>query len=170
MESTAEFERPFGNLVAVQWFAQAAMRLLGKHAQRACVHTGALLGELLQCRVRLPRVGRPEMGDDSLGLDAARRQLDRDVPLGLPHRLRRAASSRPLGTARSLLSSSGLTTRAHGRTVPRSVPPERPDFDRPELRNRMPGGDLDGLLEAPALDDVEPADRLLRLGERAVRH
>lgn len=26
MQSTAEFERPFGNTVAVQWFAQAAMR------------------------------------------------------------------------------------------------------------------------------------------------
>ena len=34
----------------------------------------------------------------------------------------------------------------------------------------MRGGDLDGLVEAVALEDVEPADRLLRLDERAVRH
>ena len=72
------------------------------------------------------------MGDDALGLDAARRQLDRDVPLGLPHRLRRAASSRALRAARPLLSSSGLSTRAHRRTVPRSVPPEGAHLDRPE--------------------------------------
>jgi hypothetical protein len=32
----------------------------------------------------------------------------------------------------------------------------------------MPGGDLDGLLQAAALEDVEPADRLLGLGERPV--
>jgi acetyl-CoA acetyltransferase len=31
MESTAEFERPFGNLVAVQWFAQAAMCHMHEH-------------------------------------------------------------------------------------------------------------------------------------------
>jgi hypothetical protein len=32
------------------------------------------------------------------------------------------------------------------------------------------GGDVDGLLEAVALEEAEPADRLLRLGERAVGH
>jgi hypothetical protein len=32
----------------------------------------------------------------------------------------------------------------------------------------MSGGDLDGLLEAAALDDVEPAERLLGFGERTV--
>ena len=31
MTSTTEFERPFGNLVAVQWFAQAAMRHMYEH-------------------------------------------------------------------------------------------------------------------------------------------
>ena len=31
MQSTTEFERPFGNLVAVQWFAQAAMRHMHDH-------------------------------------------------------------------------------------------------------------------------------------------
>src|SRR5262245_44420276 len=33
----------------------------------------------------------------------------------------------------------------------------------------MARGDLDSLLEAPALEQVEAADRFLRLGERAVR-
>jgi hypothetical protein len=33
----------------------------------------------------------------------------------------------------------------------------------------VPGSDLDGLLQAVALEDVEPADRLLGLGERTVR-
>jgi acetyl-CoA acetyltransferase len=31
MATVAEFERPFGNLVAVQWFAQAAMRHMHEH-------------------------------------------------------------------------------------------------------------------------------------------
>ncbi len=31
MDSTTEFERPFGNTVAVQWFAQAAMRHMYEH-------------------------------------------------------------------------------------------------------------------------------------------
>ena len=31
METTTEFERPYGNLVAVQWFAQAAMRHMHDH-------------------------------------------------------------------------------------------------------------------------------------------
>ncbi len=31
MDSTTEFERPFGNTVAVQWFAQAAMRHMFEH-------------------------------------------------------------------------------------------------------------------------------------------
>src|SRR5437764_14643764 len=51
-----------------------------------------------------------------------------------------------------------------------SVSPERPGLDGPHLRKRMRSGDLDGLVEAVALEDVEPADRLLRLDERAVRH
>jgi hypothetical protein len=39
----------------------------------------------------------------------------------------------------------------------RSVPPERPDLDRPRLGDRARGRGLDGLLRAAALDDVEPA-------------
>jgi hypothetical protein len=38
----------------------------------------------------------------------------------------------------------------------------------PVLAPGCPAPDLDGLLQAAALDDVEPADRLLRLGERTV--
>src|SRR5215208_3541371 len=49
-----------------------------------------------------------------------------------------------------------------------SSPPERPDLDRPRLGDRVPGRDLDGLLQTAALDDVEPAERLLGLGERTV--
>src|SRR5918999_3195454 len=55
-----------------------------------------------------------------------------------------------------------------GVVYPRSVPPERPDLDRPDLGDRVAGCDLDGLLQAAALDDVEAADRLLGLGERTV--
>jgi hypothetical protein len=33
----------------------------------------------------------------------------------------------------------------------------------------VPGRDLDGLLQAAALDEVEPAHRLFRLRERPVR-
>src|SRR5438874_13569333 len=49
-----------------------------------------------------------------------------------------------------------------------SVAPEWPHLDRSELRDWMAGGDLDCFLEAVALDEVEPADRLLRLRERAI--
>jgi hypothetical protein len=38
----------------------------------------------------------------------------------------------------------------------------------PRLGDGVPGRDLDGLLQAAALDDVEPADRLPGLGERTV--
>ena len=51
----------------------------------------------------------------------------------------------------------------------RSAPPERPDLDRPHLGHRVPRRDLDRLLEAAALEDVEAADDLLGLGERARR-
>ena len=54
--------------------AQPAVRFLRQHAQRACVDAGALLRELLQRGVGLTRVRRPEVGDDALRLDPARRQ------------------------------------------------------------------------------------------------
>ncbi len=44
-----------------------------------------------------------------------------------------------------------------------SVPPEWPGLDRPHLGDRVPGRDLDGLLQTTALEDVESADRLLAL-------
>src|SRR5215213_2223351 len=47
--------------------------------------------------------------------------------------------------------------------------PKRPDLDRAELRNRVPGGHLDGIVEVGALDDVEAPHLLLGLRERAVR-
>src|SRR6478672_5464744 len=50
----------------------------------------------------------------------------------------------------------------------RSAPPERPDLDRAHLGHRVPGRDFDRFLEAAALEDVEAADDLLGLGERAV--
>src|SRR4029453_12806442 len=49
-----------------------------------------------------------------------------------------------------------------------SVSPEGPHLDRPGLGYGMCGRDLDGLVQAAALDDVEPADRLLGLRERPV--
>jgi hypothetical protein len=50
----------------------------------------------------------------------------------------------------------------------RSVPPEWPHFDRPVLGSGVPGRDLNRLVQAAALDDVEPADYLLGLGERTI--
>ena len=46
--------------------------------------------------------------------------------------------------------------------------PERPDLDRPRFGDWVSGRDLNGLVEAVALDDVEPADCLLGLHERTV--
>jgi hypothetical protein len=39
-----------------------------------------------------------------------------------------------------------------------SVPPERPDFDRPRLCDGVRGGDLEGLLQAAALADSSLSD------------
>ena len=74
--------------------AEPAVRLLGEHPQRACVDTGALLGELPQRGVRLPRVRRAEVRDDALGSDAARRQRDRDALLRRPARPAPAVDAR----------------------------------------------------------------------------
>ena len=48
-----------------------------------------------------------------------------------------------------------------------SLSPERTYLDRPDLGDGVPCSDLDSLFEAVALDDVEPTDGLLRLGEGA---
>src|SRR4051812_13115812 len=50
-----------------------------------------------------------------------------------------------------------------------SLLPERPHLERPELRGGVLGGNLDRLVEIPALEQVEPAHLLLGLGERPVR-
>src|SRR4051794_12311293 len=50
-----------------------------------------------------------------------------------------------------------------------SLLPERPHHERPELRGGVLGGNLDRLVEIPALEHVEPADLLLGLGEGPVR-
>src|SRR5262249_35528683 len=49
-----------------------------------------------------------------------------------------------------------------------SVAPEGPNLDRPHASDRMASGNLDCFPEAVAFDDVESADRLLRLREGAV--
>ena len=51
--------------------AEPSVRLLREHAQRPCVDARALLRELLQRGVRLPRVRRPEVRDDALRLRRA---------------------------------------------------------------------------------------------------
>ena len=56
----------------------------------------------------------------------------------------------------------------HGGIVAGSLSPERPDLDRPHLSQRVRGRDLDRLVHAAALDEVEPADHLLGLGKRTV--
>src|SRR5918996_1415936 len=53
------------------------------------------------------------------------------------------------------------------RLVPAQVP-ERPHLDAAQARRRYSLGHLDGLVEVPCLDQVEPAELLLGLGERAV--
>src|SRR5215831_11505253 len=47
--------------------------------------------------------------------------------------------------------------------------PERPQLEGPEPRHRVPGRDLDRLVEVRALDDVESGEVLLGLRVRAVR-
>src|SRR5438067_1676246 len=76
-------------------------------------------------------------------------------------------------SCRSCLTEPALV-RDHGRpaavrgTPASSLPPQRTHLDRAHLGNRVRGRDLDGLLEAAALDQVEAADRLLRRHERTV--
>src|SRR6267378_1298258 len=48
--------------------------------------------------------------------------------------------------------------------------PDRPHFDRADLRRRNPGSDLDRLVQVARLDHVEAGKALLRLGEGAVGH
>src|SRR6266550_5450389 len=62
---------------------------------------------------------------------------------------------------------SAVTAKFTVRTLP-SVSPEWPDLDRPGPSHRVSGRDLDRLLEAAALDDVEPADRLFAFDERTI--
>src|SRR5690349_742438 len=51
-----------------------------------------------------------------------------------------------------------------------SVLDQPPDLDRAEPGDRMTLRDLDRILPGGAIDEVEPRDDLVSLGERAVRH
>src|SRR3974377_2458485 len=46
----------------------------------------------------------------------------------------------------------------------------RADLDAADLRRRNLRGELDGLVEVARLDQIEPGELLLRLGERSVGH
>jgi hypothetical protein len=85
------------------------MRLLREHAQRRREHAAAAIGEELERGVRLPRVRRPEVGDDGLRLEAPGGEDDLrlgDAHVGL-------AAALPLSPARPLLASATLAAR-HG--------------------------------------------------------
>jgi hypothetical protein len=84
-----------------------------------------------------------------------------------------------LAVARIVDSPKNASRHAPSVTLERSVPRcevlaacQFPQSGRtsivPRLGDGVPGRDLDGLLQAAALDDVEPADRLPGLGERTV--
>src|SRR5262245_26138083 len=77
---------------------QAPVRLLREHPQRPGIDARALVRELPQSRMGLPRVRRPEVRDDTLGLDTSRRERDRDPLLGRAHDVGGTAP-RALGTA-----------------------------------------------------------------------
>src|SRR6185312_5186207 len=47
---------------------------------------------------------------------------------------------------------------------------DRPHLDAAHARRRNLGGQLDRLVEVPGIDEIEPGELLLRLGERAVGH
>ena len=83
---------------------EPSVRFLGEHPERPGVDAGALVGELAERRVRLPGVRRAEVGDDTLGREAARRKRDCDPLLSRLHRVRRAAA-RAIGPAGPLLPS-----------------------------------------------------------------
>ena len=93
--------------------SEPSMCFLREHAQRACVDAGALLCELLERGVRLPRVRRPEVGDDPLGLDTPRRQRDGDGALRLAHGLARVPAGCASRAARPLLPATCRTPVAH---------------------------------------------------------
>ena len=57
-----------------------------------------------------------------------------------------------------------------GRRVRGRERPDRPDLDRPAPRGRDLGGHLDRLVDVATVEQVEAAQGLLRLGERAVGH
>ena len=109
--------------------AEAAVRLLREHPERACVDAGPLLRELAQRRVRLAGVRRPEVRDDALGLDAARRKRDRDAALCLAHGLGRAPAAPALGAARPLLPAACRTAVAHLLRLGGSGEPSNPRSD-----------------------------------------
>ena len=47
---------------------------------------------------------------------------------------------------------------------------DRPHLDTPKARRRPPRRDLDGLIQVPGIDQEEPTQLLLGLGEEAVGH
>src|SRR5205809_3857425 len=79
-----------------------------------------------------------------------------------------ALSVDPTARARSILPSQFSATRMLTAFTLASAPPERSHFDGSGLGHRMARGDLDRLLEAAAVDQVEAADRFLRLRKRTV--
>src|SRR5436189_193929 len=61
------------------------------------------------------------------------------------------------------------STRVRSRCRSRAISsPHRPYLDRPSAGDGMLGCDIHGLFEAVALDQVEPAHRLLRLDEGTI--
>src|SRR5437868_2777006 len=98
-----------------------------------------------------------------------RRVRSGSATLSPPRASRGSAGSLKLPSTRSTKSDpdaheAGGTLPPASQCAP-SFSPERPDLDRPRFGDWVSGRDLDGLLQAFAFDDVEPADCLLGLDE-----
>jgi hypothetical protein len=102
---------------------------------------------------------------------AAGIRLDTSVRWRIRDTLRR----RPCPTRRTTRPSPDCP-RASRDASPRTRPaglrlgelPDRSDLDTPQTRRRDSRGHLDGLVQIPGLDEREPAQLLLRFGERPV--
>src|SRR2546423_4961666 len=94
-------------------------------------------------------------------------RLDRQ--LGLGERTLPGEDVRVHGVDERAVEVEDQRTHADSMTARSSaLAPERPDLDRPHLGDRVCGRDLDGFLQAAALDQVESAEGFFGRDERTV--
>ena len=109
------FARDEADMLRTELGAQAAMRLLGEHPERCGEDAAARIGEELERRVRLARVGRADMRDDGLRLRAPEREDD----LRLGDADVSGAPLTALPAAGPLLAAAMLAARGHRTLWPR---------------------------------------------------